>query len=84
MDVNDVRGTKAARSIFGKHGIDLRLADVRVTHGVCFVRGCLCALPKCNVKSVEETANLVCKVIRQQATIKECVLECTFKEEFFR
>lgn len=84
MDINDVRGTKFARSAFGKRGIDLTMADVRVQHGVCFVRGMLKAAPKWDIPSVEKEAHLVAGIIKRQATIKECVMECTYQEKFFK
>jgi len=83
MDINDRRATKYARSCFIKRGIDLQMADVRVQHGVCFVRGCIQAAAKVSMKSVEHEAYLVTQIIRRSPDIKECVLECTYKEQWF-
>lgn len=82
MDINDVRATKSARNAFGKKGIDLMMADVRVQHGVCFVRGQLKALPKWNIESVEKEAMQVANMIKRLPEVKECVLECTYREAY--
>jgi hypothetical protein len=84
MDIEDVRGTKFARSAFTKRGIDITMADVRVTHGVCFVRGRLKAAPKTNIKNVETECLQIAGIIRRQANIKECVLDCTYQEPYFK
>ena len=83
MDVNDVRGTKSARSAFGKRGIDISMADVRVQHGVCFVRGTLKALPKWEIPNIEKEANQIATLLKRGAEIREVVLECTYKENYF-
>ncbi len=84
MDVNDLRATKFARSAFGKRGIDISMADVRVLHGVCFVRGKLKVLPKWDIKSIENEAAFIAGIIKRQPDVKECVLECTYQESYFK
>ena len=84
MDISDLRGTKLARTAFGKRGIDISLADVRVQHGVCFVRGALKALPKWDIHSIEARAREIANILRRSAEIKEVILECSFKEDYFR
>ena len=82
MDINDVRATKGARNSFGKRGIDLQMADVRVQHGVCFVRGMLKALPKWNIESIEKEAMVVANMIKRMPEVKEVVLECSYREAY--
>ena len=84
MDINDVRSTKYARSAFTKRGIDITMAEVRVMHGVCFVRGKLKPMPKWSIPSVEKEAENIAKMIRRQPEVKECVLECTYQENYFK
>lgn len=81
-DIEDVRATKYARNILGKAGIDLVQADVRCQHGVVFIRGLLKRAPKAQIKFVEQEAILACKKIKGMASVKEVVMECTFKEEW--
>lgn len=83
MDINDVRATKGARATFGKFGLDLMMADVRVTHGVCFVRGRIRPLPKRNIPFVEGATNECAKAIKRIPEVKEVVLECTYQEPHF-
>ena len=83
-DINDVRATKYARSVLGKKGVDLVQADVRCQHGVVFIRGLLKRAPKTEIKSVEEVVLLAAKMIKSQPAVKEVVLECTYKEDYFK
>lgn len=82
-DINDVRSTKYARSLLGKKGLDLTQADVRCQHGVVFIRGMLKRAPKQEVKNVEEATAAAAKAIKNSPHVKEVVLECTYKEDYF-
>jgi hypothetical protein len=84
MDKKDVTLTKQVRSYFGKHGLDLRTADVRVTYGVCHVTGKIEKIPKEDVKSVKDRTQFVTSLIRQISGIKEVVLNCDYQEDVFR
>ena len=84
MDINDVRGTKYARTAFARRGIDISMADVRVMHGVCFVRGKLRPMPKWDIRHVEAECQKIAGIIKKQAEIKECIMECTYQEPYFK
>ncbi len=78
-DPNDVAGTKMARSMFGRRGIDVTLADLRVMHGVLYVRGSVSAVKGSGVENVKtETENLA-RILRQRAEIRDVVLDCVYR-----
>jgi hypothetical protein len=81
MENNDVKLTKQTRNMFGKHDIDISMADVRVSYGVCTVSGKLQKLPKTKVEKVEVRVQQIASYIRQLPGIREVVLHCEYKEE---
>lgn len=84
-DINDVRLQKQARIHFMKHNLDLTMADVRVTYGVCFVTGRMRKMPKSDVKNVEQETLKVCDILKKVSGMKEVILQnCTFDEEQFK
>jgi hypothetical protein len=80
-DPNDVRATKAARSEMGRRGIDMTLADIRVTHGVVYIRGTVRALRGSNVRDIRSEMELIARVLRQKAEVRDVVLDCMFRGE---
>ena len=84
MDIKDIRLTKQARNMFGRHDIDISMADVRVTHGTCFINGKLQRLPKTKVDSVEQRVAQIAEYIRKISGIRDVVLQCEYQEEYFK
>jgi hypothetical protein len=78
-DINDVRATKAARSELGRRGIDLTHADVRVLHGVVYVRGSVRAIVGMGITDIRSEMQLVARVLKTRAEIKDVVLDCAFR-----
>ena len=78
-DPGDVRGTKAARSEFSKRGIDTTYADIRVTHGICMIRGTVRAVRGSPITDIRAEMAIVAKVLRQKAEIRDVVLDCMFR-----
>lgn len=79
-DPNDVSGTKMARSLFGRRGIDVSRADLRVMHGVCYLRGTISAIRGFGVEDLKgETAN-VARLLRQKPEIRDVVIDVTYRQ----
>ena len=76
VDPNDKRGVKAARQEFSRRGIDLSRADVRVSNGVCTVRGTVSRLVG-NEPNLRSEVEIAAKVIRQKSEIRDVVLDIT-------
>lgn len=77
-DPHDVAATKMVRSEFGKRMIDVTNADMRVTHGVCYIRGSLKPI-KGGPSDIRKEVEIIMKVLRQRAGIKDVVLDCTIR-----
>jgi hypothetical protein len=78
-DPNDVRATKAARQEMGRRGIDMTLADIRVNHGVVYIRGTVRPVRGSNIPDVRSEMEIIARVLRQKAEIRDVVLDCLFR-----
>lgn len=76
---DDVRGTKYARSEFSRRGIDLTQADLRVMHGICYVRGSVRALRSANITDLRSEMEKIAKILRTKQEIKDVVLDCIYR-----
>ena len=76
---DDVRGTKTARSELGRRGIDTTLCDVRVMHGVCYIRGSLRADRSANIPDLRTEMEKIAKILRTKAEIKDVVIDAIFR-----
>ncbi len=76
---DDVRGTKHARSELSRRGIDTTQADLRVMHGVCYIRGSLRAMQTANITDLRSEIEKIGKILRTKPEIKDVVIDCTFR-----
>ncbi|MDI9641339.1 hypothetical protein QPK87_06670 [Kamptonema cortianum] len=77
-DPSDVAATKLVRSEFGKRMIDTTQADLRVTHGVCYIRGALKTI-KGGPSDLRKEVEIISKVLRTRQGIKDVVIDCTLR-----
>lgn len=76
---DDVRGTKYARSEIGRRGIDATLADIRVMHGICYIRGSLKGLRSANIPDLRSEMEKIAKILRTKAEIKDVVIDAIYR-----
>jgi hypothetical protein len=75
VDPNDVRALRVVRTEMTKHGLDVNRADIRVMHGVCYIRGIVAPLTSANMEDVELEFHRICRLIRQRPEIRDVVHE---------
>jgi hypothetical protein len=75
----DVRGTKAARAEIGRRGFDITHTDIRVMHGICYVRGTIKVLRGSNIPDGKTEMEKLAKILRSKPEIKDVVLDCIFR-----
>lgn len=77
-DPADVRASKYLRSEMGRKMIDVTQADVRVAHGVAYIRGVVRTMPggPTELKSAMITC---CDGLRQKGMIKDVVIDCAYR-----
>jgi len=77
-DPKDVQAGKYLRSELGKKMIDVTQADVRVMHGVAYIRGVVKSVaggpPDVRV-ALQNAAN----GLRQKGMIKDFVIDCAYR-----
>jgi hypothetical protein len=78
-DEGDIRATKAARAEMAKRGIDMTLADMRCMHGVLHIRGTVRPYRGNHVADMKSEMELIARVLRQKADIRDVILECMFR-----
>lgn len=77
-DPNDVAGTKALRQELSKRGLDTTRADMRVTHGVAYIRGSVGTI-KGGPQDVRAELEIIAKVLRTRPQIKDVIIDCTMR-----
>ncbi len=55
-------------------------ADVRVSHGILYVRGSVCAMQGSQIADIKTEVEHVAHILRQRADIHDVVLDCSFGE----
>jgi len=75
----DMEATKAARRMFGKRGVDVSLADIRVMHGVCHVRGVLSALKGKEVEDLRAAVEQVATFLKKRPDIREVAVDAVYR-----
>ncbi len=80
-DPKDVSATKMLRREFNKHRIDLTHADIRVTHGVGYIRGTV-GLDRGGDGVPGDLRTIVEKIgghLRQKGIIHDYIVDCRFR-----
>lgn len=78
-DPNDVSGTKAARSLLGRRGVDLTLCDLRVMHGVCYIRGTVSAVKGSGILDIKTEIEHCARLLRQKPEIRDVVIDARYR-----
>jgi len=58
--------------------IDITQADLRVTHGVAYIRGAIKPI-KGGPQDIRKEVELIARILRTQAGIKDVVVDCAFR-----
>ncbi len=74
----DVQSSKACRRILGKRGIDVSMAEVRVMHGVCHVRGVVSPIPGKGIENLRDELQNACGLIRRFPGIREVAIDVAY------
>ncbi len=77
-DPKDVQASKYLRSELGKKLIDVGQADVRVMHGVAYIRGVVKSIPG-GPPDVKVAINQVAQNLRQKGIVKDIVIDCAYR-----
>lgn len=78
-DPKDVASNKLVRSLFGRRGIDVTRADLRVMHGVLYIRGAVSAIPGSGIVDLKLEVQNIARLLTQKPDIKDVVIDCMFR-----
>ncbi len=79
MAVSDAETTKMVRSQIGKRYVDASLLDVRVSHGVVYLRGVLRTLRTHAGLDLNKEMEVISTVLRSKPGVREVVWEATIR-----
>ncbi len=77
-DPKDVAATKMVRQEFSKRNLDTTRADLRVTHGVVYIRGSVGVI-KGGPPDVRSEIETIAKVLRTRPGIRDVIVDCTMR-----
>lgn len=77
-DPKDVEGTKLLRREFNRRQIDITQADLRVTHGVAYIRGSI-KIIKGGPTDLKKEIEIISKAVRSSGVIKDVVVDCSIR-----
>lgn len=78
-DPNDVRASKQLRSELGRKLIDVTQADVRVMHGVAYIRGVVKGVVG-GPTDVKLALQQVGNAMRQKGIVKDVVIDAVYRQ----
>lgn len=78
-DPNDVSSTRLVRRQFMRHHIDVNLADIRVSHGVVYIRGTIRKEGNAPYASLQEETARVVRILRQNVNIRDVAIDVTYR-----
>ncbi|MBV6457082.1 MAG: hypothetical protein HONBIEJF_00189 [Fimbriimonadaceae bacterium] len=76
-DPKDVEATKLVRREFNRRAIDTTMADIRVMHGVVYIRGTI--KPMRGGGDPKGEVELIVRVLRTKPEIRDVVVDATFR-----
>jgi hypothetical protein len=79
MGMDDKHANKLVRSVFNKRGVDLSQTDLRVSHGVVYIRGIIKFIKGRETENPAHAMGQVIKALRQQPEIRDVVSEYTIR-----
>jgi hypothetical protein len=78
-DPKDVHTTRLVRKEFTRHAVDTTLADIRVMHGVIYIRGTLRPDGANRHGDLREDVERIIRNIKVRAQIRDVVLDVSYR-----
>jgi len=79
MPAEDVHATRMVQRELIKRGIDISYMDVRVSHGVVYLRGIVRKMRGMDFDLEREMA-IICNILRQKPGIRQVVNDCVIRQ----
>lgn len=73
MAVEDAQFTRGIQRELGRRYVDCTLVDIRVMHGICYVRGTMRRLRSHPNVDLEKECETIRRIIRQKTFIRDVI-----------
>jgi hypothetical protein len=77
-DPRDVETTKLVRREFNRRAIDVSMADIRVSHGVVYIRGTIKTM-RGGAADPRAEVEIIARNLRSRLEVRDVVIDCTFR-----
>jgi hypothetical protein len=77
-DPKDVEATKIVRREFNRRAIDVTLADIRVSHGVVYIRGTIKPM-RGGATDVKHEVEIIARNLRTRPEVRDVVIDAIFR-----
>jgi len=77
-DEKDVSSLRLVRTTLTKRGFDTTRADVRVSHGVCYIKGLVSPMKGVSFSDIRIEMEQVRQILRQKQGIRDVMVDCTY------
>lgn len=67
--------------MFGKRGVDVTAADIRVMHGVCHIRGVVALIPGHDVTDLRTTVQEIANLIKRMPEVRDVSIDVAYRGE---
>ncbi len=78
-DPKDVEATKIVRREFTRRNVDTTMADIRVSHGVAYVKGTLRMQRGGDGGDIKATVDGIAKALRTRTEIRDVVIDASLR-----
>ena len=78
-DAKDVRALRVARTELARRGIDIGRADIRVSHGILYIKGTIGATKGCTASDLKLEVEHIGRILRSKSEFKDVVVDCMFR-----
>lgn len=79
MSDEDLRASKYVRALFARRGLDVSRCDIRVNHGVCYVRGQVQKMGGVVIPDMDAEIENCAKVIRGRSEVRDVVIDVAIR-----
>lgn len=79
-DRADIETTKRARREFVKHHIDISRADLRVMHGVVYLRGTVARERGSTFDDLKTETERIGRLLRQLQGVRDVVIDVSYRQ----
>ncbi|MDR3691204.1 MAG: hypothetical protein P4L46_17625 [Fimbriimonas sp.] len=75
-DIRDVRGQRVARTELSKRGVDITRCDIRMHHGILYIKGAVSTGKGATFKDLRTEMEHIGRILKSKSDIRDVVIDC--------